>query len=102
MSITAFSDAKTITMQLALPRDIVGVLDVPEAWMPQKTLELIALELYRQGRISAGKAAELAGMRKVDFIELLSRMGIDYLDQSHDELAADVAAVEELLRQGTQ
>ena len=99
MSTTAFSDAKTITLELALPLDIVGLLDVPLAWMPQKTLELVALELYREGRISAGKAAELAGMRKVEFIELLSRMGIDYLDQSHDELAADVATIEGLLQQ---
>ena len=59
--------------------------------------ELVALELCREGRISAGKAAELAGMRKVDFIELLSRMGIDYLNQPYEELAADVVTVERLL-----
>ncbi len=34
---------------------------------------LIAIELYREGRISAGKAAEMAGLSFDEFIEELKR-----------------------------
>ena len=47
--------------------------------------ELIILELYRRGSLSSGKAAQLLGMQRADFIQHTSRLGIAYLDMTEDE-----------------
>lgn len=56
--------------------------------------ELVVLELYRQRHISGGKAAELLGMERFEFIRYASRLGIPFIDMSPDELAEEVALLE--------
>ena len=43
---------------------------------------------------SSGKAAELLGMTKREFIRLLARKGIPYFDYSPEELAEEFETVE--------
>ena len=62
--------------------------------------ELIALELFREGRISSGKGAELLGVSKLEFIHLLARREIPYFTESSEELAAEVVTLEQLLDEG--
>ena len=52
----------------------------------QAARELIVLELYRQGEASSGKAAELLGMERGEFIRYASARGIPYLQLSGEEL----------------
>ncbi|RLC62995.1 MAG: UPF0175 family protein [Chloroflexi bacterium] len=87
----------TMTVALELPRDLLGALEVPQAQMEARLRELIALELFREGRISSGKGAELLGVSKLAFIQLLSQHGIDYFIESPEELKAEVAMLEQLL-----
>ena len=58
--------------------------------------EMIVLELYRRGTVSSGKAAELLGMPRIDFIKHASRLGIPYIDMTEEEWAAEKAASESL------
>jgi predicted HTH domain antitoxin len=82
---------------LELPRDLLGALEVPQTQMEARLRELIALELFREGRISSGKGAELLGISKLAFIQLLSQHGIDYFTESPEELKTEVAMLEQLL-----
>jgi predicted HTH domain antitoxin len=70
-----------LTISLNLPRDLLGALNIPESQLPQQILEILALDLFRQQRISAGKAAELLGISKISFIELLARHKISYFNE---------------------
>lgn len=88
-----------MTVSVDLPRDLLGVLDVPETHVSQHLQELIALELYREGRISAGKGAEMLGMSKRMFIQLLSQHGLSYFTELPEELKEQVDNVERLLAQ---
>jgi predicted HTH domain antitoxin len=88
-----------LTVELTLPRDLLGALDVPEGQLRGKLLELIAITLFRQEQISAGKAAELMGISKGDFIELLGQREIPYFTITRDELEAEVGAIERFLEQ---
>ena len=54
--------------------------------------EMIALELYRRGTISSGKAAELLGMPREAFIVHASRLGIPFFDMTPGEWEAEKAA----------
>lgn len=51
---------------------------------------LLAIKLYEQGRVSSGKAAELAGYSKLAFLEELGQQGIAAFDSPADELAEDL------------
>jgi len=87
----------TLTVSLDLPRDLMGALDVPGAQMEARLRELIALELFREGRISSGKGAELLGVSKLIFIQLLAKHGILYFAETPEELEAEVYKLEELI-----
>jgi len=87
----------TVTVALDLPRNLLGALDVPQTQLEARLRELIALELFRERRISSGKGAELLGISKLEFIYLLAQHKISYFTESPDELAGDVTVLEQLL-----
>ncbi|MGH9200997.1 MAG: UPF0175 family protein [Vicinamibacterales bacterium] len=56
----------------------------------------IVLELYRQGEVSSGKAAELLGLEREDFIRQASKRGIPYFQLHGDELQRELDAGKKL------
>jgi predicted HTH domain antitoxin len=82
----------TITITVELPRDLLVALNVPASETSERTREWVILELYREQLISAGKAAEVLGVTKRQFMDLLARREIPYLDLTAAELAEDVRA----------
>ena len=51
-----------------------------------------ALMLYEMGKISSGRAASLAGLGKVEFLEICGRHRIPVFNYSPDELEAELKA----------
>jgi predicted HTH domain antitoxin len=62
----------------------------------QTVREFIVLELYRRGSISSGKAAQLLGMSRWQFIHRASDLGIPYFEMSEDEWTAERTLLEKL------
>ena len=60
------------------------------------TEELLVLELYRRHQLSSGKAAELLGMSRWEFIHYASRQGIPFFDLAEDEIDEEFARVQRL------
>jgi predicted HTH domain antitoxin len=54
--------------------------------------EAATLELYREGKLSSGKAAELLGMERFEFIRYAGMQGIPYIRMTQDELKEEVAS----------
>jgi predicted HTH domain antitoxin len=52
---------------------------------------LIATKLYEQGKLSLGHAAELAGLTKRTFAELLAKYEVSIFNSLASDLAKDVA-----------
>nr|WP_297510635.1 UPF0175 family protein [Thermococcus sp.] len=70
-------------------RDFLG----PE---PERELILLAtIELYREGRVSLGKAAQLAGLSVREFLYELRRRGIP-INYTREEAEEDVRLIEGL------
>lgn len=57
-----------ITVELEFPRDLLGALQTTESELESELKRLIALELFREERISSGTAAKLPGVSKVKFV----------------------------------
>ena len=58
--------------------------------LEQELRFLLAVKLFELRRLSLGKAAELCGMKKINFMDEMGRMGIPVInlddDQIRDEL----------------
>jgi predicted HTH domain antitoxin len=65
--------------------DVVSALQRLNQPLEQAARECIALELYRRGAISSGKAAKLLGMPRAVFIAYASRLGIAFFEMTDTE-----------------
>lgn len=81
-----------------LDPDLIQILQGLDKPVDEAARELIVLELYRQRRISSGKAGELMGMERVVFIQYSSSLGIPFFNMTPEELRSDVANIEEALK----
>jgi len=89
-------DMERITVELDLPRDLLGVLRVGEDELGVELKKLIAFELFREKQIPSGKAVELLGISKAEFVDLLDQHGIAYFTETPEELAAQMNDLREL------
>ncbi|MFY9341937.1 MAG: UPF0175 family protein [Planctomycetota bacterium] len=48
---------------------------------------LLAVKLFELRRVSGGKAAEVAGMSKVEFLDEAARLGVPTINLEDDQLA---------------
>ena len=79
------------TVQVELPEELFALANV--SGTPSRSAsKLIALELFRERRVSAGKAAELTGVSLDEFLEFAARrevpMHYTEADWEHDQLVA--------------
>ncbi len=52
---------------------------------------IIASKLYEDGTLSSGQAADLAGLSKRTFIELLGKYGVSIFSTSVEDVESDIA-----------
>ncbi|MEA1050632.1 UPF0175 family protein [Lamprobacter modestohalophilus] len=57
---------------------------------PSELALTLAARLYEQGRLSAGQAAQLAGLSKRGFVELLGSQDVSLFNFPAEDLAQDV------------
>lgn len=75
---------------LELGEDLGDLLAKLGGRVEETAREMIVLELYRRNHISSGKAAALLGIRRLDFIQRASELGIPYFRFTEDEWQAEV------------
>jgi predicted HTH domain antitoxin len=85
-----------VTINIPLDSELAGLLQMFDKPVPDTARELIVLELYRQGKISSGKAAELLGMSRVAFIQYASNLGVPFFDMTEAEWQAEVEQARKL------
>ena len=78
------------TVNLNLDADVVGLLGELQQPVDKAATELNVLELYRLGKLSSGRGAEVLGMSRIDFIQHASDLGIAYLRLSPEDLDSDI------------
>jgi predicted HTH domain antitoxin len=57
----------------------------------QENIRFIAAKFYESGRLSLGQAAEMTGLSKRTFAELLSDYGVSIINYSVDDLKEELA-----------
>jgi predicted HTH domain antitoxin len=67
-----------------------ATLKLPPDVSAEEARVILAMKLYEAGRLSLGKASELAGHSKRTFMEMLGKAGVAVFDHPADELADEV------------
>ena len=78
------------TVTIEIERELLDLLHSTPGQPQDKLKEYVVLELYRRHEISSGKAAELLGMGRSEFIRYASRLGIPFIDMDEQELATEI------------
>ena len=70
----------------------VITLNIPESAHldPKEAAMILAASLYEKGKLSLGQAAEVAGLSKRTFAELLSGYGVSIFNFPASDIAEDV------------
>ncbi len=88
---------KELTM--TLPDDLArAVALTPEELAAQVRL-MAALKMFELGKLSSGRAAELAGLSRVEFLEMCGRYHVSVFNYGSDELADELRSDVEAVRQ---
>ncbi|TEU14326.1 MAG: UPF0175 family protein [Anaerolineales bacterium] len=85
---------QTTTVGITLSEDLLS-LGLDKEKIQEEVEKWLVLSLFRQGRISSGKAGSLLGIGRRGFLELLDREGIAYLDYSAEELEEEFRVMRE-------
>jgi predicted HTH domain antitoxin len=70
-------------------------LQVPDALEKEhdETVRFLAAKLYESGKLTLGQAAEMCGMKKWDYAEILVNYGVHFFDASAAEAINDAKGV---------
>lgn len=85
----------TITVSVSLPQALLVETGLSTEAAGEALLRAFVLSLYRQDRISSGKAARLLGVHRLEFIRMLAEEKIAYLDYTPEELDAELDTLEQ-------
>lgn len=83
-------------LSVRVPRDLVRILKVKDEEVPKLVRLYLAIELYREGKVSLGKAAEIAGVTKWEMMEILASKDVPIQYDAKD-LERDIKTLEEIL-----
>jgi predicted HTH domain antitoxin len=79
------------TLTIPYPDDLLlSLKESPQEFEAEARL-LLAVKLYELGRVTTGRAAELAGIGRVEFMFALGRFGLSPIGVDPEEVAEDFA-----------
>ncbi len=81
-------------LELTFPSEVLDMLSTTYQDDANLIKEAAVLELYREGKISSGKAAEILGMDRFEFIRYAGKKGIPYIRITSEELEEEVRLLE--------
>ncbi|MBD2183369.1 UPF0175 family protein [Planktothrix sp. FACHB-1355] len=78
------------TVQLEIPEEVLISLKETPATIAREMQILAAVKLFELGKLSSGRAAQLAGMPRVQFLLLLGKYQVSPFSLTTEELERDV------------
>ena len=81
----------TVTISIQVPEEpLISLKEQPESFARELQM-LAAVKLYELGKLSSGRAAQLAGVTRVEFLMALGRYQVSPFALDAETLAQDVA-----------
>lgn len=86
-----------VKIQLEVPEEMLEYIDYNDPNYFNKIRTLMMYQLAKEDKISFGKAAEMLGEDKIEFITDLGKMGLPYFDNNIDEVLDDVKSIQDFM-----
>jgi predicted HTH domain antitoxin len=77
------------TVRVDLPSALLRAANLEEGNLSQETARLLALELYREDKVSLGRAAELCQTPLASFMDFAAKHGVPPLRYSFEDLEGE-------------
>ena len=84
------------TVHVELPRALLKAANLEEADVSQEAARLLALELYREDKLSLARAAELCQTPLAAFMDFVAEHGVPPLRYSSDDLEQERQSTDSL------
>lgn len=78
-------------IELDCPEEVLQSLKEDPAAFANDLRWHAAVKFYELGRLSSGRAAELAGVSRVTFLQRLAEFGTSAIDETRGEIESDEA-----------
>lgn len=76
-----------VEVRFEVPEGALASLRTDPAGFTREVRLAAAVKWYEQRRVSQGRAAEIAGVSRADFIDALSRYGVSPFQEDEEEIA---------------
>jgi len=77
------------TVNVDLPADLVAAARLDQGNVSEETAKFIALELFREGTVSLGRAAELSATPLAAFMDFAAAHGVPPLNYGIEQFEED-------------
>ncbi|MGC2529478.1 MAG: UPF0175 family protein [Candidatus Acidiferrum sp.] len=84
------------TVDVKLPSELLKVANLGGSSLSQEAARLLALELYREDKLSLGRAAELCQTPLATFMDFAAKHGVPPLRYSFEDLEEERRTAERL------
>lgn len=86
---------KLTTINFNIPEDIIAALNKSRSEFTSEMRLLTAIQLFKAHKLSIGKAAALAGIKKEHFLTYLDQYQVPVIDYNADELEGELKRFEQ-------
>ena len=84
------------TLHLELPEELVAAAELDVTNLSQEAARLLALELFREEKVSLGRAAELCRTPLAAFMDFTAAHGVHPLRYTLDDLEEEQRSADQL------
>jgi predicted HTH domain antitoxin len=85
------------TVSIDFPRDLINIFKIREKEFPHKIRVTLSVELYREGLVSIGKAAEIAKVSIWEMQDILAEKKVP-LNYYSEDLETDIKTLKKVLK----
>ena len=82
---------ETISFQVS--QDLLAALKIGSNQLGESMRLLAAIAYFQDKKLSLGKAAELAGVNRIEFMDILAKKGIVIFDYDESELETEISGI---------